>query len=256
MEIDKNKVYYSVEGFPYKIEAVVRGVIYVSAYEQGFMKRARIREILDGSFSIFIKGKGYVKADTFEEFYELKKSHAYFCWNQILGRIGTGCWHDVTISNEWKDFLKFKEFHDKWWKNGFAIDKDLLADGRRIYSAETCTFMPLGLNSTIREMTSFSLKFRRIGKKYAFNISQSGYSQTIMGNTLNETIHLYAIYRCSRVLTMLEIYIKDLRKEAVNKIISFYNVKAYEKWIKEHLKEDNPPLNDSHINRFTPKKTS
>ncbi len=40
------------------------------------------------------------------------------------------------------------------------------------------------------------------------------------------------------VLTMLEIYIKDLRKEAVNKIISFYNVKAYEKWIKEHLKED------------------
>ena len=35
MEIDKNKVYYSVEGFPYKIEAVVRGVIYVRAYEQG-----------------------------------------------------------------------------------------------------------------------------------------------------------------------------------------------------------------------------
>ena len=29
-----------------------------------------------------------------------------------------------------------------------------------------------------------------------------------------------------------------------------------EGWIKEHLKEDNPPLNDSHINRFTPKKTS
>ena len=56
---------------------------------------------------------------------------------------------DSSISEEWKDFENFRKWaiaqighqHSDW-----HIDKDILIKGNKIYSADTCCFIPLRIN--------------------------------------------------------------------------------------------------------------
>lgn len=81
---------------------------------------------------------------------------AYKVWDSILQRCYyppvqekypsyIGCY----VSPEWLHFSVFL----KWWKDnfreGWEIDKDLLVPGNKLYSPETCLFVPNDLNSFV-----------------------------------------------------------------------------------------------------------
>lgn len=54
---------------------------------------------------------------------------------------------DVTMCEEWKRFSVFKKWFDTNYVEGYDLDKDLLSDnGRKIYSPDTCCFIPHRLN--------------------------------------------------------------------------------------------------------------
>ena len=58
----------------------------------------------------------------------------------------------VSISQEWKDPQVFCDWavQQHGWGLGYHLDKDLLVDGNREYSAQTCCFLPRGLNLSVR----------------------------------------------------------------------------------------------------------
>lgn len=60
----------------------------------------------------------------------------------------TGC----TVSEEWKSFSKFKAWMIKQDYKGRALDKDLLSYGNRLYSKDTCIFVPYEVNAFMIEM--------------------------------------------------------------------------------------------------------
>ena len=51
-----------------------------------------------------------------------------------------------TVSEEWLVFSKFKAWMEKQDWEGNQLDKDLLLEGNKIYSAETCVFVTRGVN--------------------------------------------------------------------------------------------------------------
>ena len=54
---------------------------------------------------------------------------------------------NVTMCEEWKRFSVFKKWFDANYVEGYDLDKDLLSDnGRKIYSPDTCCFIPHRLN--------------------------------------------------------------------------------------------------------------
>lgn len=54
-----------------------------------------------------------------------------------------------TVCDEWKYLSNFKKWYDENYVDGFALDKDILFEGNKIYSPEFCRFVPAYLNSLL-----------------------------------------------------------------------------------------------------------
>jgi uncharacterized protein YifE (UPF0438 family) len=83
---------------------------------------------------------------------EEKRIHtlARDAWHAMKQRVRSfEQYKDVTICEEWEhNFLNFKEWFVKYYKEGCVIDKDIL--GGKLYSPDTCIFIPKRLNSVMR----------------------------------------------------------------------------------------------------------
>lgn len=77
----------------------------------------------------------------------------YLVWKAMLGR----CYSDYAhiknptyigyeVCDEWLILSKFKEWFDENYKEGCELDKDILCPGNRVYSPDTCCFVPKDLN--------------------------------------------------------------------------------------------------------------
>lgn len=164
MGVDKNKVYYSKEGFAFRVvdHNPISNYCVCFAYEQGFMQSFLLKE-LDCYPSFKLYGKGYFDVSTIEEYGNKRKSLAFRTWSSILHRVGESRYKDVSICNEWLLFSRFEEFHNKWYQEGYAIDKDLLSGNAKIYSPRTCTYMPCYLNNSITpEFSKKRYSFKKI----------------------------------------------------------------------------------------------
>lgn len=86
---------------------------------------------------------------------------AYLSWTWMLVRACSdrykkenSTYTDVSVSSEWKSFMKFRE----WWVvnyvDGWQLDKDILSLGSGIYGNETCLYIPQWLNKFITDTSS------------------------------------------------------------------------------------------------------
>lgn len=82
-----------------------------------------------------------------------KLSKCYKTWYHMLERCYSSKLHKsfptyigCTVHPEWHLFSKFKEFYDTNYREGFQLDKDILVPGNKIYSKETCRFVPHYIN--------------------------------------------------------------------------------------------------------------
>lgn len=57
----------------------------------------------------------------------------------------------VTVCEDWKTFSKFKSWMQEQQWEGLQLDKDILIQGNKIYSPETCVFVPSYINSLLTQ---------------------------------------------------------------------------------------------------------
>lgn len=98
-----------------------------------------------------ICGIGYIGEGKYS-----KKSHRkiHIKWDNMLSR----CYDKNTQENQpsykkcsvdikWYNFQNFAEWYEEYYREGFHLDKDLLFKGNKIYSPETCVFVPPVINT-------------------------------------------------------------------------------------------------------------
>ncbi len=82
----------------------------------------------------------------------IHKKH-YKIWKHILGR----CYNELeqekqptykgcSVAKEWHNFQNFAKWYDENCIEDFHLDKDILIKGNRVYSPETCCFVPHEIN--------------------------------------------------------------------------------------------------------------
>ena len=54
---------------------------------------------------------------------------------------------DCEICEEWKIFSVFQKWCEENYVNGYVLDKDILFKGNKMYSPETCCFIPNEINA-------------------------------------------------------------------------------------------------------------
>lgn len=150
------------------------------------LSHLRLREVSNPMYPSCY-GVGYIGVG---EFRPTKNNVAYKIWMGVLDRCygrkeRYPAYEDVTVCEEWLNFQNFAEWfyfqeHSQSKDhNGrlYNLDKDILVKGSRIYSPETCCFVPNEVNTCInrknrgltnvRQMSKFrwSSRINRFGKE-------------------------------------------------------------------------------------------
>jgi hypothetical protein len=113
----------------------------------------------------------------------------YSVWNCMLRRTTTEyieknpSYAGLSVADEFHRFSDFAEWMMRqigWSKEGYQLDKDLLVKGNRVYSPETCVFLPPAVNTVIisrandRENIPIGIRKYRDGRRYLARIRMGG----------------------------------------------------------------------------------
>lgn len=121
---------------------IVEGVTYDSV-KNGAIKNP---------YYLSVFGVGYFGEGIFKSKINGKTTDAYRRWVSMLGRCYNLKFHshhtykDTIVCEEWHNFQNFAKWFYKNCKEGFELDKDLLVETSKIYSPETCCFVPKEIN--------------------------------------------------------------------------------------------------------------
>jgi len=128
-------------------------------------------------------GYGKYSRKTHKVFYDTWKGMIARCYNETeLKRRPTyrGC----TVSSYFLNFQNFAKWCEEKYINGFRIDKDILVKGNKIYSPETCCFVPIEINGL------FVLCGKNRGK-LPLSVSETEYGKFVsISSVSNKRIYL------------------------------------------------------------------
>lgn len=87
----------------------------------------------------------------------LKRDKSKLAWCNMMGR----CYNEktkdkfptyfgiCTVCDNWLTFSNFKSWYDKNYIEGYVLDKDILIKGNKVYSPDTCCFVPQEINKML-----------------------------------------------------------------------------------------------------------
>jgi len=155
-------------------------------------------------------GKGYIGIGKHKAYIKGVPTREYIAWRGILQRcydLRYPIYKDAIVCDEWHNFQVFGEWYDNQHKEeGWQLDKDLLSGNDKVYSPETCVFIPIDLNlflSRDKGIIVYPVGVYRAGSKYCSQttcLSSGGRLHLGTFDTLEEAD---LAYRDNRLTDML-----------------------------------------------------
>ena len=158
-------------------------------------------------------GVAYVDVD-----YVACKTKAYKHWSEMLRRCYSEKYQNkkptykgCSVCDEWLLFSHFKKWFDDNYKDEYVLDKDILVKNNKVYSPETCCFVPEGLNSLLTNRKNYRGKYP-IGVSKTYNgvflakISINGKQRTVARCKSQE--EAFAAYKQAREKHIQEVAVE------------------------------------------------
>ncbi len=153
----------------------------------------------------------------------------YQVWNALLERCYSERYQSVnpsyrgcSVSSEWIRYSNFRDWMRDQKHDGLVLDKDLLYPGNKLYSAETCVFIPLWVNCLLASLSSKprSLPMGVIarGSRFQARYKLSGKTMNLGAFDTPEAAH--AAYRKRRLIHLRESAERYLTETYVNPTVS------------------------------------
>jgi hypothetical protein len=136
--------------------------IWVEFLEHGNQLQATWQNFINGEvknpYDKSILSVGYIGEGTYKAGINNKHTPQYIAWNNMLKRCYDPKFHkrsptykDCSVIEEWHNFQTFAKWHDDHYYEiegeRMQLDKDILIIGNKVYSPETCVFVPARINS-------------------------------------------------------------------------------------------------------------
>jgi hypothetical protein len=114
----------------------------------------KVKNVYDKS----VYGAGFLGEGKYKPKVNGKASYQYEVWNPMLKRCCSEkfkekytTYKDCAIAEEWLNFQNFAKWYDENYYNvdgeRMNLDKDILVKGNKLYSPETCVFVPIRINN-------------------------------------------------------------------------------------------------------------
>lgn len=155
------------------------GYIAKNVQYMGFKSRT-----IKNLFKKEVKGVGYLGGTK-------KNRKAYTCWSSMLQRCYDSKRHithktyiGCEVAKEWHNFQNFRVFYERNFKEGFHLDKDLIIIGNKIYSEQTCSFIPREINMLLSYKANENF-LQKIGVNKEKGVSKYRARATIKGKRIH-----------------------------------------------------------------------
>lgn len=202
--------------------------VLVMFYDPVFIKTCNLSNLVAGKVQNpmypTLYGRGFIGSGRYDC---IQDKEAYYLWTRLLARAYNSNYHnkfptykDVEVSEDWWNFQNFAEwcygqkfFNTKDDKGkSYQLDKDILIKSNKIYSSETCCFVPSEVNnlllSNIANRGEYPLGVSRVRNTDKFGVYVLGrYSGTF--NTPEEAFVKYKESKEKHIKTVAEKW-KDL----------------------------------------------
>lgn len=167
----------------------------------------------------------------------LTDSLAYPVWHSMHRRAYSEIYHklkpsykDVEVCENWQVFSQFIPWFEENYVEGFQLDKDLLQPYSRIYSPETCCFLPNEINCALNFKTKNTLphgvSWREQSKAYVAQYSKfiDGKRKTVWLGTYESPEDAFKVYKTSKegyIQELAEKWKGSLSNEAYNALVNY-----------------------------------
>lgn len=171
--------------------------------------------------------KGYLGEGIYKPTINHKNTRCYDTWYDMLKRCYNYKFHDkyptykeCKVTEEWHNFQNFA----KWYEDNYyeienevmCLDKDILVKGNKLYSSETCIFVPQRINklfisaSNIRGKYPIGVFYDKDRDKYVVNCSViiNGINKQKKIGRYNTSEEAFIVYKQFK-----ENYIKEVADE-------------------------------------------
>lgn len=154
----------------------------------------------------------------------------YQYWTNMLKRVlqkhkHTKAYIGCSISKEWIYFQNFCEWFDKNYytvnNDRMCLDKDIKVKNNKIYSADTCIFVPNRINTCFNHNSSKDIHLVKSG--YVVEVSDCDNSKIRYSKikTYEEALYIWCTEKQKHILEILSQYNNQIPKEIYD-IVSTY----------------------------------
>ena len=193
------------------------------AFENGYEKYCCARDIRLGKvknpYHPSIYGVGYIGKG-----YGIEDKRRYSTWIDMLKRcydpkyqIKYPSYIGCSVCKEWHNYQNFAKWYDEnYYKCGnerMCLDKDILIKGNKVYSPETCVFVPTAINNLFvkkqRSRGDYPIGVRKLKQRYSAYLGIKGKTKTIgVYDTVEDA---FLSYKSAK-----ELYIRQVADEYKN----------------------------------------
>ena len=159
---------------------------------------------------------------------------SYTIWNEMIRRCYKNynttqpTYEKVVVCDEWLCYSNFKKWFDKNYytleDDVVALDKDIMQYGNKLYSPETCIFVPSKINVLFRTKKQVKNEYLPIG--ISFNEKINKFIATHKGkpkhfDTFDEAFNYYKISKEEQIKNLAEQYKGRIPDKLYNRLINY-----------------------------------
>jgi hypothetical protein len=220
------QVYKTNEGYEVEIISIINNTDCTIQFKDEYkaiIKNVWVKNLTKGAVSNpyhpYTYGIGYMGEGSYNSKTHLK---SYKVWSNIFMRCYDEkyqenhlSYKDCSVDSKWWNFQVFAEWFEEGYKESFHLDKDILFKGNKVYSPDTCCFVPQEINNLFtRKQNSkggLPLGVRKSGIKFIAVTSKNN-DKVYLGtfDTIEEAFQAYK--------TAKEEYIKEMADEWKDRI--------------------------------------
>lgn len=162
----------------------------------------------------------------------------YILWNGMLARCYNPkilqkkpTYKDVSVCDDWHYFSNFLKWYKEkgiWYRNGWELDKDILIKGNKVYSPQTCCFVPKEINSLLTNRKSrrgenpIGVSFIKSKNKFVATIAINGKNKTLGHYNNNiDAFYMYKTEKEKRIKELADKYKSELEPRVYEALYNY-----------------------------------
>jgi hypothetical protein len=164
----------------------------------------------------------------------------YSCWYDMLSRCYSkkcqeinSSYQECTVADEWHNLQNFAKWYDENYYEikgeRIHLDKDILIKGNKIYSHETCLFVPQRINNLIVKSDStrgeypIGVHFEKQTNKYKAQCRDNKGKTKNLGRyeTLEEAFNIYKIFKEKVIKQVAEEYKDKIPEKLYDALLNY-----------------------------------